>query len=160
MACRQHFKLPLVQTICEVNSLSKETPADRKARLMASIKRACARKAKQRYGKPVSPKRLGTIQGFLLRGANRIWSLGYHIDEISRINDTHLQALAEDLKSAGFSESTVTAYLGAFQMLASWQGRSCRAKRVGGSIQGPTEVRPEVQNLKTANPDSPQAMRP
>lgn len=109
------------------------TPADKKTRLLASINRACARKAKQRYGRPVTAKRLQSIQGLLLRGATRIWSLGFHIDDVSRIADEHLQALVDDLKSAGFSDSTVVAYKGAFHTLAAWQGRTLMPHQEGKS---------------------------
>lgn len=106
-----------------MSSPALDSPAERKGRLLSSIKRACTRKGKQRYGRPMSANRLQTLQGLLVRGANRIWSLGFHIDDISKVEDFHLHALAADLKGAGFSDSTTTAYLKAFEALSKWQGR-------------------------------------
>lgn len=108
----------------QVNGTDVISPSARKERLLSSIRKACARHARVRYGKKLSPKGLTRVRGLLERGAIRIWSMGYHFDDVCQIGDEHLLALKQDLQAAEFSPTTIAAYGNAFKTLARWQGRA------------------------------------
>jgi site-specific recombinase XerC len=95
-------------------------PALRRVQLLSSIRRLIKRRVKQKIGRQISPKRQESLEKTLTRGAERIWALGYHIDDVAKLDARHVQALLQALENEGFREGTLTSYLTAFRQLGRW----------------------------------------
>lgn len=101
-------------------SFERATPARRREALLASVGRLCRRMVRQRYGKQFSSGRALSVERTLQRGVERIWALGYHLDDVKMIDAHHVQALVESLSAMGYAASTVQGYVGVFRQLGRW----------------------------------------
>ncbi|MFC7436216.1 hypothetical protein ACFQNJ_17040 [Hydrogenophaga bisanensis] len=99
-------------------------PAQRRERFLGSIGRLIKRRVKQRIGRQINAKRQESLERTLVRGAERIWALGYHLDDVARLDVVHVSALVQALLDEGYKEGTLTSYISAYRQLGRWLGNS------------------------------------
>jgi site-specific recombinase XerD len=75
---------------------------------------------RQRFGKQFSSSRAQSVERTLQRGVERIWALGFHLDDVKAIEAEHVQALVDSLAEMGYAATTVQSYVGVFRQLGRW----------------------------------------
>lgn len=114
-------------------------PAQRRERFVSSIRRLMKRRVKQAIGRQLNAKRQESLEKVLVRGAERVWALGYHLDDVAKLDVLHVNALLHALENEGYKSGTITSYLSAFRQLGRWLGDTEMAnlKRAAQAVADP-----------------------
>lgn len=114
-------------------------PAQRRERFVSSIRRLMKRRVKQAIGRQLNAKRQESLEKTLIRGAERVWALGYHLDDVAKLDVLHVNALLDELEDEGYKSGTIAAYLSAFRQLGRWLGDTEMAhlKRAAPDVADP-----------------------
>jgi len=74
-------------------------------------------------GTPLSESTIKSTAGTLATCLTRIWHLGFHINSVDQLRQTHCRALAEDWMRQGYTVNTIVNNLCRLRQLGYWIGR-------------------------------------